>query len=140
VLELQGNQVDTGGALAVRLPITMFEADIGVDIIVSYSWLAALNLLVNPRRHGLIAEWEGSRVWMAGTRPEKPPRIVSAADCAAITPQVVGDETAGVAPQKKSCSLPEGGVGQSAKKKWRSHESWRRRPPPWCVGNRGRGP
>ena len=63
---LGGNEIDTKVWIEIHCPIHFYEAKISAEAILSYSWLANQNLLVNPRRHGLFYHDQGMSVFMPG--------------------------------------------------------------------------
>jgi hypothetical protein len=81
------------------VPIKFYEAEIGLDAIFSYQWLAENNLIVNPRRHVLLFHDREGAVWIPGQVGERMNRNVhmvghplpspSQGDCGA--PQVAGE-------------------------------------------------
>ena len=54
LLTLSGLEHDTKEARVVQIPTTFYEADIGVEAILSYEWLAMYDFIVNPRMHVLM--------------------------------------------------------------------------------------
>ena len=46
--------MDTGEERTLLVPTSFYVADIGVDAILSYEWLAAYDFVVNPRRNALL--------------------------------------------------------------------------------------
>lgn len=66
VLGMKGVDVDTNMPMEIRVPMSAYDGEMVCDLIVSYTWLAQLDALVNPRRHGILLN-EGDRmVWVAG--------------------------------------------------------------------------
>ena len=68
VLHFRGIEVDTGRKQELRCTVSMVEADITIDAILSYGWMAEHNFLVNPRRHGICHQDESGMVWVEGIR------------------------------------------------------------------------
>ena len=81
LLHLRGMIVDTGRPQGLKCPIQLIEADITVDLILSYGWLAQHNFLVNPRRHGICHQDHQGMVWIEGIQ-----KVRAAAICAEPTP------------------------------------------------------
>ena len=57
---LTGIEHDTRAPRAVKVPTTLYEADIGVEAILSYEWLTTYNFLVNPGLHALMKKIPGT--------------------------------------------------------------------------------
>ena len=73
---LGGTEEDTQTWVEIHCPIHLYEARITAEVILSYSWLANQNLLVNPRRHALYYRDENLSVCMPGIgkNPSRPHR------------------------------------------------------------------
>ena len=65
-LKIQGVEVDSCQPEILSLPFVCFDADMEVDILLSYGWLAAMHLDVMPRRHGLMSIQSDRQIWIAG--------------------------------------------------------------------------
>ena len=52
----------------------MYEANIKVEAIISYKWLADQNFVVHPRRHGLYFQDEHIQVFIPGIEKEEKER------------------------------------------------------------------
>lgn len=63
-----GSEVDTKVWVEIHCPIQLYEAKITAEAILSYSWLANQNLLINPRRHGLFYRDSSMSVFMPGVK------------------------------------------------------------------------
>ena len=63
---LGGTEEDTQTWIEIHCPIHFYEAQITAEAILSYSWLANQNLLVNPRRHALYYRDQDVSVYMPG--------------------------------------------------------------------------
>ena len=50
---LGGAEIDSESWIEIHCPIHFYEAKITAEAILSYSWLANQNLLIQPRKHGL---------------------------------------------------------------------------------------
>ena len=62
-----GVEVDNRQAVDRRVPLVAYDAAIGHDIIISYGWLAEHDVLINPRRHGLLFKGPAQEmVWVEG--------------------------------------------------------------------------
>ena len=73
VLQLMGHQVDTGQECSLKIPTNFVAAELsGIDAMVSYSWLAEHNFLVNGKRHGICYQGPNSddMIWIAGIKKE----------------------------------------------------------------------
>ena len=68
VLHLRAVEVDTGKPQGLKCPIRLVEADITIDAILSYGWLAEHNFLVNPRRHGICNQHPEGMIWLEGIK------------------------------------------------------------------------
>jgi len=53
-ITLTGMGVDTGEERTLLVTTSFYVADIGVDAILSYEWLATYDFVVNPRRNALL--------------------------------------------------------------------------------------
>ena len=60
ILTLTGRDHDTKERRDVEIPTTFYEADIGVEAILSYEWLAMYDFMVNPGMHVLMKKIGGS--------------------------------------------------------------------------------
>ena len=54
VITLVRMEVDTGEERILEVPTEFYEAEIGVDAILSYEWLAMYDFMVNPKRNALV--------------------------------------------------------------------------------------
>ena len=63
---IQAVEVDSRRAVELRMPMEAYDGEIMCELIVSYAWLAQQNVLINPRRHGLIFQEKGRMVWVGG--------------------------------------------------------------------------
>ena len=71
VLGLQGIEMDTKRPITIAVPTSAYDADMVCDLILSYTWLARTDALVNPRRHGILLKEDDCLVWVDGIIPEK---------------------------------------------------------------------
>ena len=78
---LPGTVQDTGSHTELVCPIREFDAQIDVDMILSYEWLARKNAQVYPRRHGMAFEREGYSVWVPGIAVGVPVRAGGSKVC-----------------------------------------------------------
>ena len=65
-MEMQGVDVDTGRRECLSCPTTFYDADMGVDAILSYEWLVKNGMDVRCRRHGLEAKGTKGPIWIPG--------------------------------------------------------------------------
>ena len=79
VLSFQATEVDQNRATNLRIPLVAYDAAIKHDIILSYSWLATYDGLVNPKRHGLLFKSEKlfDMFWVPGIPCPKTSDIIS---------------------------------------------------------------
>ncbi len=54
----------------IQCALHMYEADISVQAILSYKWLADQNFIVSPRRHVLYFQYENFEVFVSGLQGE----------------------------------------------------------------------
>ena len=66
-LIISGVDQDTRTEREVLLPFRAFDADLMVDMILSYDWLATHSIDVRPRRHGIFVHRPGTAVWVPGS-------------------------------------------------------------------------
>ena len=71
VLHLQGMEIDSKRPMRIGVPASAYDAEMVCDLILSYTWLAQTNALVNPRRHGILLREDDGLVWVDGIIPEK---------------------------------------------------------------------
>ena len=68
-LELDGVDMDTRGRRVLSLPVVAYDADICVDMIISFEWLATVMADVIPRRNGLMVHDSNHEVvWVPGLK------------------------------------------------------------------------
>ena len=65
-----GHDIDSKKKVGLRTPLTAYDVEMVCDIILFYEWLAENNVLINPRRHGLIFPDNGRLVWVDGLLPK----------------------------------------------------------------------
>ena len=65
-LSFWGHDVDTKKKVGFRTPLTAYDGEMMCDIILSYGWLAENNVLINPKRHGIIFPDNGRMIWVDG--------------------------------------------------------------------------
>jgi hypothetical protein len=82
----------TDRPVGVVCPCSLYDANINVDVILSYEWLGRMKMDVNCQRHGLMVARDLSPVWVSGVRESQ--KRVAAADVRAI--QGFNSATAGV--------------------------------------------
>ena len=63
---LWGTNMFTGRTTKVVCPGNFYDANINVDIILSYAWLRQMNIDIRCRRHGLIVNHSLGPIWVAG--------------------------------------------------------------------------
>jgi len=61
-----GNDISSQQDIRIQCPIHLYEANIKVQAIVSYKWLADQNFMIHPRRHGLYYHDEHIQVFIPG--------------------------------------------------------------------------
>jgi hypothetical protein len=69
--EMEGKTVAGQQSVKVRCSIHMYEAEISVQAILSYKWLADQNFVVHPRRHGLYFQDERLEIFVHGITEEE---------------------------------------------------------------------
>jgi hypothetical protein len=52
----------------VEMPITLVEAEIDQDLILSYRWMGERGILIDPRKHGFWVQGGGQDLWVEGLR------------------------------------------------------------------------
>lgn len=68
-LSMEGVESDTHRPQKVSIPIQVYEAAIAAaDMIVSYQWLAKNDILINPKRHGVLLKDDQNLVWVSGEK------------------------------------------------------------------------
>ena len=67
-VHFQGRDPESNTKQKLTCPIRFYEADIPLDAIFSYAWLAEGDFCVNPRRHGLLFKDEEGMVWIEGLK------------------------------------------------------------------------
>ena len=65
-LIIGGQDVNTGERVNISCPMEIYDADIMVDMLISYEWLARMDVEVHGRRHGLIINRPGGPIWLPG--------------------------------------------------------------------------
>jgi hypothetical protein len=68
LIHFQGRDPDTSSKQKLTCPIRFYEADIPLDAIFSYAWLAEGDFCINPRRHGLLFKDDEGMVWIEGIK------------------------------------------------------------------------
>ena len=63
ILTLTGRDHDTKERRDVEMPTSFYEADIGVEAILSYEWLAMYDFMVNPGMHVLMKKSDGPGIY-----------------------------------------------------------------------------
>ena len=88
LLTLMGKEIDVGEDRTLEVPTIFYEADIGVDAILSYEWLAMYDFVVNPNRHALMKKIQqtGDLIVIPGKRVS---RLEVASTTRVDTPNVV---------------------------------------------------
>ena len=69
-LLIAGEDEGTHLPTIAALPLTAYDADIDLDLILSYEWLAAQMVDVFPRNHGVRVELPGQSLWVPGQLAE----------------------------------------------------------------------
>ena len=57
---LEGIEHDSRAIQRVRVPTTFYEADLGVEAILSYEWLTMYNFMINPGLHCMMKKIPGT--------------------------------------------------------------------------------
>ena len=70
VCTMEGKAVVGQQPVKIQCALHMYEADISVQAILSYKWLADQNFIVHPRRHGLYFQDENLEVFVSGLQGE----------------------------------------------------------------------
>ncbi len=68
---LEGKTIAGQQAVRVQCSIHMYEAEIAVQAILSYKWLANQIFMVHPRRHGLYLQDERLEIFVPGITEEE---------------------------------------------------------------------
>ena len=63
---LRGIDIDSKRPIDISIPTQAYDGDVVCDLILSYSWLAENDVLVNARRHGLLFQEPGRMLWISG--------------------------------------------------------------------------
>jgi hypothetical protein len=74
---LTGSEDDSLEWTELHCPVHFYEANVSAQAILSYSWLASQNLVINPRRHGLGFSDDSTRLFIPGMRRDelrRPPK------------------------------------------------------------------
>lgn len=68
IISITGVERDTKEERTLEIPTTFYEAEIGVEAILSYEWLAMYDFLVDPGMHALLKKipYTGDIVWFPG--------------------------------------------------------------------------
>ena len=69
---LFGRDMETGLEEEQAYPTVFYDADIGMDVILSYDWLRRANVDVRCRRHGLEANRPQGTLWVPGVKLSRP--------------------------------------------------------------------
>ena len=67
-LVMEGMDIDTGERVPISKKMAFYDGDVGVDVLLSYDWMATMDIEVHCRRHGLLVNrpYPQSPVWLAG--------------------------------------------------------------------------
>jgi len=80
-LFMEGVDMDTGRQVWAECPITFYDANVGVDALLSYEWLRKEDIDVQCRNHGLLVNREEGPIWVPGevdpVRKGSPPMAVN---------------------------------------------------------------
>ena len=69
ILHLAGTDVDTSQPETLAFPCVCHDADIrGLEMLISYKWLAEHHMDIIPSRHGLSIQQPTGPVWVPGTQ------------------------------------------------------------------------
>lgn len=67
-IHFNATDVDSKIKKVVRVPTTLYEAEIEEDVILSYQWMGERDVIINPRQHGVWLTVGKTRLWVAGVR------------------------------------------------------------------------
>ena len=67
-LLMEGMDIDTGEKVSISKKMAFYDGDVGVDVLLSYEWMATMDVEVHCRRHGLMVNriYPQGPVWVAG--------------------------------------------------------------------------
>ena len=65
-LIFQGSEVDSKDPSSIGIRFKAYDADIDVDVLLSYEWCSRYGVDVKPRRHGILIHHENQIVWVTG--------------------------------------------------------------------------
>ena len=66
IMRLKGTDIESKQKVELRIPTTAYDGEMVCDMLLSYTWLAQQNVLVNPRRHGLLFHEGCHMFWVEG--------------------------------------------------------------------------
>ena len=67
-LVVEGFDIDSKSNTSVTLTIDAYDADIDVDVLLSYEWLATMDVDVRSQRHGIIIHQSHAAYWVPGLK------------------------------------------------------------------------
>ena len=73
IFKIHGSDVDSKGPTELAMSIECYDADIAVDVILSYQWMASAGIDIIPRNHGLMVQTRKNKVWVDGLVNSPPP-------------------------------------------------------------------
>ena len=65
-LTFNGQDIDTGRNISLDIPLLAYDADVVCDLILSYGWLSQKNVILHPKRHGLLFTENPGPAWVPG--------------------------------------------------------------------------
>ena len=74
-LVFTGLDQDTKVATPVSIPSSFYDAEIGVDAIFAYEWMARSKIDIVPHRHGVVVRRGEFPVWVPGVREQAQPSV-----------------------------------------------------------------
>ena len=91
ILRVRATNIENDKVSLLEIPITCYDADIGVDLIVSYEWLAKAGFDIVPREHGVMVLLNQKSFWIDGLR--NPPPVQSISSVNVLQNEAITDTT-----------------------------------------------
>ena len=109
IVVLQGKEIDTKMTSSYEVPVVLYEADLGVEGILSYEWLATFDFVIRPHRNCMQKIDELTNSWIAFPGVRKTAVEVNA--CRIDTPELMPDPKSHVVKmrEKMERNTPGGG-------------------------------
>ena len=76
-LTFAGIDPDTKMAVSVSVSASLYDADIEVEVIFSYEWMARSKIDIIPHRHGVLMNGGEFPIWVPGVRESPTNRVAS---------------------------------------------------------------